>query len=81
MSILEISGISYFSILRRTRHSKKILKTILKTYTQNEKDNLCFGLWEIDCGAYINTLGKLNENYLRNLKCWRKTKNSFDNSE
>jgi hypothetical protein len=78
MSILEIPGMSYFSVLRTTRRPRKISNTVLKTRLKSLKPKklpiFCFmgasvfvdsGNWEIFCapGKYIEDEKTLNLNF------------------
>jgi hypothetical protein len=52
MNILEIPDISYFSILRRTKHSRKFPKTVLETRLKSQETTYDLVYGRVYVGAF-----------------------------
>jgi hypothetical protein len=69
MSILKIPGISYFSVLRRTRYCRKIPKKISKTRLKTQNSRMIRFMGASVSGTFwgiFNASGKCIEDYRRN---------------
>jgi hypothetical protein len=75
----------FFYRFKTNQKSLKYFKNSFKNQTQKQRNHVYLGFGKIPCGLFpkplnkgiFSVFGRFIEDYLRNLTCWKKSKNRF----